>query len=587
MDTRPSREDLIAGIQDFADDIDSVPTVREMRSDGPYSPYYYKEEFGSWHDALRASGIQPTHGVHPDVDREELVAELRRLDENCDGAPRQRTLEEQGKYEYQLYTEEFDSFIHALEEADIEPSEKQYRFSSVETPEEKKGSANIQKLRENGPTPGDDLPQGRSTKDRELGIWKFEVTSGSTRSADPIYYLNDEHAPELVLRRFFSHNPHVLQYRDPHGIKMGIKNHQPSWADVGQDLVDELVDQGFADTSFENLVIVDVLSDETLQYVFRTSVSNQVDTATLGFVPEYHFGTRPIWGFPREQTDVWTELTEDDGLIFKTGPDRFTHYLPVEAITANQNVMKELWVEYDDNEIRAAGIEKPWPKLVIGKQVETFSLSEDELSEALDVGLTGDSVQWLSESDLESFKNSYGSFTTFLRNKDQPDQPQLAGLETDDLAVQEIVEILMGLDEDSLATLSSDSELEQIERQKRKEAFREGIYEIYSGCAICGQLTESPSGSLDLEAAHIVPKADGGPDVLQNGLGLCSKHHWAFDNGWFEISPEYEISVSDSPELEGYEDLAQYHGEKLYLPYDDQYSPHPRYLAQRLRIQQS
>ncbi|MDL0119639.1 HNH endonuclease [Halobacterium salinarum] len=257
------------------------------------------------------------------------------------------------------------------------------------------------------------------------------------------------------------------------------------------------------------------------------------------------------------------------------------------ATTSNQNVMKELWVEYDDNEIRVDGIEKPWPKLVIGKQVETFSLPEAELSEALDVDFTDDAVQWLSESALKQFKNSYGSFTTFLRNQDQPDQPQLAGLETEDLAVQEIVEILLDLDEDAFPASSSDNALEEIERQKRKEAFREGIYEIYSGCAICGELTESPGGSLDLEAAHIVPKAEEGPDVLQNGLGLCSKHHWAFDNGWFEISPEYEISVSDSPELEGYDDLAQYHGKNLYLPYDDQYAPHPKYLARRLKIQQS
>lgn len=587
MDARPSREELIAGLQAFTDEIGSVPTVREIREDGPHSAYYYKDEFGSWHEALRASDIQPTHGVHPDADREELLGELRRIDEKRDGPPRGRTIKDQGEYEYQLYIEEFGSFIHALEEAGIEPSEKQYRFSSVETPEEKQGSANIQKLRENGPTPGDDLPQGRSTKDRELGIWKFEITSGSTRSADPIYYLDGEHAPELVLRRFFSHNPHVLQYRSPHGIKIGIKNHQPSWAEIGQDLVDELVDQGFADTSFENLVIIDITSGEELQYVFGASISNQVDTDTLEFDPEYQLGTRPVWGFPREQTDVWTELTEDDALIFKTESGRFTHYVPVAATTSNQNVMKELWVEYDDNEIRVDGIEKPWPKLVIGKQVETFSLPEAELSETLDVDFTNDAIQWLSESALEQFNNSYGSFTTFLRNRDQPDQPQLAGLETEDLAVQEIVEILLDLDEDAVPDSSSDDALEEIERQKRKEAFREGIYEIYTGCAICGELTESPSGSLDLEAAHIVPKAEGGPDVLQNGLGLCSKHHWAFDNGWFEISPEYEISVSDSPELEGYDDLAQYHGKNLYLPYDDQYAPHPKYLAQRLQIKQS
>lgn len=180
MDTTPSKENLIKGLKSFAEEIDSVPTVRGMNNEGPYSPHYYKETFGSWHDALRAADIQPTHGVDPDVDRETLLEELKEISELAGKSPRRRDIEEHGEYSYSLYDEEFESFVRALEEAGIDPDEKQYRFSSVDTPEEKKGSSNIEKLRNDGPTPSTKLPHGMSMKDRHYGMAKFEMSSGST-----------------------------------------------------------------------------------------------------------------------------------------------------------------------------------------------------------------------------------------------------------------------------------------------------------------------------------------------------------------------------------------------------------------------
>lgn len=197
MNTAPPADELIEGLQAYAEEIDGIPTVRGMRSDGPHSPYYHKQEFGSWHEALQAAGIEPTHGVVPDVDREELLTELRQVQQVVERPPRRRDIEEYGEIPYELYTDEFSSFIYALEEAGITPDEKQYRFSSVETPEEYQGSENIEVLRENGPTPSNELPHGVSTNDRKLGSWKFHVSSGATHTADPIYYIDGEHAPEL------------------------------------------------------------------------------------------------------------------------------------------------------------------------------------------------------------------------------------------------------------------------------------------------------------------------------------------------------------------------------------------------------
>jgi hypothetical protein len=526
MDTKPSKERLVEGLQSFAAEIDSVPTVRGMRENGPYSPHYYKETFGSWHEALRAAGIQPTHGVEADVERDSLLEDLKRVEKIADRPPRRREVEEHGKYDYGLYDEEFESFVRALEAAGIEPEEKQYRFSSVETPEDKKGSANIEQLRNDGPTIGSKLPQGMSPKDRELGMWKFDMGSGSMQPADPVYYLHEEHAPELVLRRFFQHNPHVLENREPHGMKMAIGKHQPSWKDLGQDLVDELVEDGVGTTAaFEDLVIIRVWEDDTLQYCFDASIAELIGPAKLPIIDEIGGEARPVWGFSREYETLWQSLSERDGLLFSTEPGVFTHYVPVAETVENSDVMTELWVEYEDG-VRSGGIESPWPYIVLGEEVREVTLSEREFTDEFDLRLTDEPIQSLNEAAVKSVLNSYGSFDSYLRERERSDDTSPSGIGIDeDPSVQDVVDVLLQVTETDLPVLEEQGAFAEIKRATRDEAFREGIYEIYPGCAICGELFESPEGNLDLEAAHILPKAENGPDILQNGLGLCSRHH--------------------------------------------------------------
>ena len=53
------------------------------------------------------------------------------------------------------------------------------------------------------------------------------------------------------------------------------------------------------------------------------------------------------------------------------------------------------------------------------------------------------------------------------------------------------------------------------------------------------------SGAYETEAAHIIPKRAAGADDVRNGLGLCRKHHWAFDRGMFGIEDDYRVIVPD------------------------------------------
>lgn len=585
MDSAPSKEELIEGLQSFAEEVDGVPTVREMRADGPYSPYFYKDRFGSWHNALRAADIQPTHGVDIAAEREELVEDIKRVDEIVDRPPRKADIHEHGDYPFEAYDEEFESYIHALEEAGIDPDEKQYRFSSVETPEEKKGSANIEQLRNSGPTPASEMPQDVSPIDRRNGVWKFNLTSGSTQPATPICYLHEEHSPELILRRFFEENPHVLEYQSPHAIKMEIGEHQASWKDIGQRIIDDIVEKGVVSApQFENLAVIRVTEDDTLRHSFETSVLTPADLDELVLDEQEgeYTGESPILGFPQESEEIWQALSENDGLLFSTRPGLFTHYVPVDSTVESPEVMKDLWVEYDDAGVRCGGIERPLPYIVVGANAQEMSLPEEEFAGEVNQSLDEESIQWLDKSALEPMLNSYGSFESYLRNRDHSTDPSPSGIGiVEDPSSQDIVKVLLELSPDELPLQDEHPEFEEVEQKVRKEAFREGIYEVYPGCAICGRLLEAPDGSIDLEAAHILPKSDSGPDVLQNGLGLCSRHHWAFDHGWFRITPDYEIRVQDHPELEGYTELSDYDGEYLQLPSQQQIQPHPQYIQQR------
>lgn len=124
--------------------------------------------------------------------------------------------------------------------------------------------------------------------------------------------------------------------------------------------------------------------------------------------------------------------------------------------------------------------------------------------------------------------------------------------------------------------------------RKRRSGFSRTVREAYDyRCAVCGNRWQDEDGYFEVEAAHIYPVAgadssdafEGGPDALQNGMALCRTHHWAFDHGWFGIDDDYCIVVRDEPSRDGYDEMAPYDGERLYLPSDRSAWPARHYLA--------
>ena len=116
-------------------------------------------------------------------------------------------------------------------------------------------------------------------------------------------------------------------------------------------------------------------------------------------------------------------------------------------------------------------------------------------------------------------------------------------------------------------------------RRVRDSAFAELVTENYDRtCVVCGRSRETPSGTPEVEAAHIYPKSEGGADDPRNGLALCKLHHWAFDSGWLSVSDDYEVLVADVPEREGYYEFKQREGDTLEFPENPRVLPHRLYL---------
>lgn len=83
--------------------------------------------------------------------------------------------------------------------------------------------------------------------------------------------------------------------------------------------------------------------------------------------------------------------------------------------------------------------------------------------------------------------------------------------------------------------------------------FRQVVLRAYEGrCAVCN------FGHRELlDAAHIIPDADGGEPRVTNGLSLCKIHHSAYDRRFIGIDGNYVVHVkpalldeTDGPMLE-------------------------------------
>lgn len=118
-----------------------------------------------------------------------------------------------------------------------------------------------------------------------------------------------------------------------------------------------------------------------------------------------------------------------------------------------------------------------------------------------------------------------------------------------------------------------------IARPFRDVAFRYAVRNAYhSTCAMTGLKIINGGGRPEVQAAHIRPVSEAGPDSVRNGLALSGTPHWMFDRGLLSIDDDYAILTANS-RLPAQAMAMLNPDRRLILPERPDLRPHQRFLA--------
>jgi putative restriction endonuclease len=119
-----------------------------------------------------------------------------------------------------------------------------------------------------------------------------------------------------------------------------------------------------------------------------------------------------------------------------------------------------------------------------------------------------------------------------------------------------------------------------VNRKIRDANFRLEVCRAYDDrCAITGLKIVNGGGRAEVQAAHIMPVAVGGPDVVQNGIALSATVHWLFDRHLISIDEDYRLLVSHNRVPGELRNLFRPEHEGLHLPQERRLWPRQSFLA--------
>lgn len=114
----------------------------------------------------------------------------------------------------------------------------------------------------------------------------------------------------------------------------------------------------------------------------------------------------------------------------------------------------------------------------------------------------------------------------------------------------------------------------------RDRVFRRTVLRAYGErCAVTGLRLINGGGRAEVDAAHIRPVEQNGPDIVSNGLALSGTAHWMFDRGLISLSDSLEILVSSR--VNDHEGVRALINKSGHAHPPDRYleRPHPHFLA--------
>lgn len=117
-----------------------------------------------------------------------------------------------------------------------------------------------------------------------------------------------------------------------------------------------------------------------------------------------------------------------------------------------------------------------------------------------------------------------------------------------------------------------------VSRPLRDAAFARVVRRAYDRtCAMTGLQLINGGGRCEIEAAHIKPVENDGPDSPRNGIALSRTVHWLFDRGFLSIGDEG--SILQAPQLvpDPVKRLLNPNG-RIVLPKESSWAPHRVFL---------
>lgn len=86
------------------------------------------------------------------------------------------------------------------------------------------------------------------------------------------------------------------------------------------------------------------------------------------------------------------------------------------------------------------------------------------------------------------------------------------------------------------------------------------------------------SAKAEAQAGHIWSVADGGPDIVQNGIALSATVHWLFDRHLIALTDELALLVSHNKVPAELRTLFAQQMQRIHLPRDRGQWPHLPYV---------
>lgn len=118
-----------------------------------------------------------------------------------------------------------------------------------------------------------------------------------------------------------------------------------------------------------------------------------------------------------------------------------------------------------------------------------------------------------------------------------------------------------------------------ISQPVRERSFALHVRNAYDAtCAVSRLRIINGGGRAEMEAAHIKPVADNGPDSVGNGLALSRTFHWMFDRGIISATDDYRLLVAERYVDDAVRRLLPNSGQ-LAVPTNPSLRPDPRHLA--------